>query len=303
MPSALRIGVDVGGSKIEAIALDYNGQVLGRNRIPTPVGNYDGTVRAICDLVLGLEQNVDHQATVGIGIPGTISPATGTVKNANSTWLIGKAFGQDLNAALDRPVRLANDADCFAMSEAVDGAGEGTYVVFGAIAGTGVGGGLVIGGQVLTGPNGIAGEWGHNPLPWPLDKELPGRLCYCGKAGCIETWLSGPGLTADYEPSDQKPEEIVQRARDGQEDALSALDRYMDRMARSLATIINAVDPDVIVLGGGMSNISEIYAEVPKRLGAYVFSDRVNTLLHKNHHGDSSGVRGAAWLWPLEETP
>ncbi len=304
MPPDIRIGVDMGGTKIEAAALSATGEILERTRVPTPQGDYEATVRAIRDLVLSLESQLNQQGSVGVGIPGTISPATGLVKNANSTWLIGRPLDKDLSAALDRPVLLANDANCFAMSEAVDGAGQAHYVVFAVIAGTGVGGGLAIGWRVLPGPNGIAGEWGHNPLPWPKADELPGPSCYCGQQSCIETWLSGPGLERDFERNAGRwatAEDIVELASDGQPDAKAALDRYFDRMARALATVINMVDPGIIVLGGGMSNISEIYSEVPLRLGAHVFSDQVDTPVVKNRHGDSSGVRGAAWLWPLDE--
>ena len=240
-------------------------------------------------------------------MPGAISPATGLVKNANSTWLIGRTLDRDLEARLGRPVRLANDANCFALSEASDGAAAGAPVVFGVIVGTGCGGGLVVHGQVLTGPNAIAGEWGHNPLPWPTREELPGPECYCGKRGCLETYLSGPGLARDYatcagiDPSDIKGATVVARAADGERHAADALDRYAHRLARGLATVINTLDPDVIVLGGGVSNVAMLYEAVPRWLGEFVFSDHVATRIVPPMHGDSSGVRGAAWLWPRRD--
>jgi fructokinase len=269
---ACRIGVDLGGTKIEAIALDAAGREVFRKRIVSPRGDYAATIAAISGLV-----REAGEGTVGVGIPGALSRATGLVKNANSTWLIGKPLKQDLEKAIGREVRLANDANCFALSEAVDGAGAGAEVVFGAILGTGVGGGIVVRGQVLTGPNAIAGEWGHNPLPLPRPEDLPLRPCYCGRAGCIETYLSGPALE-----------------RDGGE---AALGRYEERLARALAAVINLLDPDVIVLGGGVSNVGRLYASVPRLWQRHVFSDRVDTRLVPPKHGDSSGVRGAAWLW------
>ena len=270
----MRIGVDLGGTKIEVLALDASGGEALRKRVPTPQGDYDATVRIVASLVLGFEAELKTEATVGVGIPGALSLVTGLVKNANSTNLIGKPLKQDLERALNREVRIANDANCFALSEAVDGAGKGAGVVFGVILGTGVGAGIVVRGEVLVGPNAIAGEWGHNPLPAPRAEDLPLRPCYCGRAGCVETYLSGPALQNDPD-----------------------MDQYEERLARSLAGVINILDPDVIVLGGGVSNIDRLYTNVPKRWGAYVFSDRVSTRLAKNVHGDSSGVRGAAWLW------
>ncbi len=243
------------------------------------------------------------RASVGVGIPGVPSPATGLVKNANTTCLIGRPFDRDLAARLGRPVRLANDANCFVMSEAADGAAAGARTVFGVILGTGVGGGLVIDGRIVVGANAIAGEWGHNPLPWPSDAERPGRRCYCGQHGCIETFLSGPGLAADFAESTGRSlgaPEIVDAAGRGDAAAGAALERYEDRLARALATVINVVDPDVIVLGGGLSNLAQLYEAVPRRWAAYVFSDAVMTRLVQADHGDSSGVRGAAWLWPAE---
>ncbi|MEN6544317.1 ROK family protein [Parvibaculum sp.] len=298
----MRIGIDLGGTKIEGIALGTGGGELARKRIATP-GSYDATVAAIRDLVASLEQETAARGTVGIGMPGAISPASGLVKNANSTFLIGKPFDRDLEAALGREVRLANDADCFALSEATDGAGAGAPSVFGVILGTGVGGGIVVNGQLLSGPNAIAGEWGHNQLPWMHPDELPGPDCYCGKKGCIESWNSGPGFEAEYVRSGEDPmttHEIVAAAEAGQRPARLALRRYADRLARALAHVINIIDPHVIVLGGGMSNVASLYDEVPARWGFYAFTDRVDTKLLRNKHGDSSGVRGAAWLWPEE---
>ncbi len=303
----MRIGIDLGGTKIEGIALDDEGHERGRVRVATPRGDYEGTVAAVVDLAARLEVGAARPATVGIGIPGTISPATGVVKNANSTWLIGRPFKGDLEHALRRPVRLANDANCFALSEAVDGAGSGAEVVFGVIIGTGTGGGVVVRGHVLTGPNAVAGEWGHNPLPWPDPTEWPGPPCYCGRTGCIETFLSGPGLAADYGRATGhtvQAEDIVSRAGAGEVAAREALARYDSRMARALASIINVLDPDVIVLGGGLSNLAHLYDAVPRLWSAWVFSDQVDTRLVRPVHGDSSGVRGAAWLWePGEDVP
>jgi fructokinase len=297
----MRIGIDLGGTKIEAIALDDAGREIARRRIATPAADYAATVAAIAGLVAEIERDRGQRGTVGVGIPGAVSPATGLVKNANSVWLIGRPFHRDLAAALGRPVRLANDANCFAVSEAVDGAGAGAAVVFGVILGTGVGGGIAIHGRPLTGPNAIAGEWGHNPLPWPRDDERPGRPCYCGRRGCLETFLSGPGLAADHEAATGQrldPPEIVRRAGAGDGAAGATLARYEDRLARGLATAINLLDPDVIVLGGGLSKVPRLYDHVPRRWGAHVFSDRADTRLVPPRHGDASGVRGAAWLWP-----
>lgn len=297
----MRIGVDLGGTKIEAIGLADDGRVLARRRLPTPAGDYEGTLEAVATLVQAMEAELGDSASVGVGMPGTLSPASGLIKNANSTWLLDRPMDRDLQRALGRPVRLANDANCFALSEATDGAAAGAEVVFGAIIGTGTGGGLVVRGQVLTGPNGVAGEWGHNPLPWPRPEELPGPPCYCGLRGCIETFLSGPGLSRDFRDAcgeSLAPPSIVARAERGDPVAGAALARYEDRLARGLAHVINILDPDVIVLGGGMSNISRLYEAVPRRWSKYVFSDRVDTRLVPPAHGDSSGVRGAAWLWP-----
>jgi len=301
----MRIGIDLGGTKIEAILLASDGLELKRVRIPTPQGDYAATVRAVQDLVSQLESGLGaFKATVGVGIPGTLSSATGLVMNANSVCLIGQPLDQDLKTALDRPVRLTNDANCFVASESHDGAGQGCAVVFGVILGTGVGGGLAINGHVLTGHNAIAGEWGHNPLPAPqvLDgiDERPGPPCYCGRHGCIETFLSGPGLSEDHRVHSgqtQSGEQIVDLAAQGDTAANATLGRYEHRLSRALAGVINILDPDVIVLGGGLSKIERLYDNVPKLWGEWVFSPTVNTKLVSNVHGDSSGVRGAAWLW------
>ena len=302
----LRIGVDLGGTKIEAVALGPGGVEQARRRVATPRDDYPATVDAIGRIVEDLETERGARGTVGVGIPGSISPATGVVKNANSVWLIGQPLDRDLAARLDRPVRLANDANCFALSEATDGAGRGGRVVFGVIVGTGTGGGIAVEGRVLVGPNAIAGEWGHNPLPWPREGEWPGPACYCGKTSCIETFLSGPGLTRDHErATGERVEaaELARRAASGDAAAEATLARYEDRMARALAGVMNILDPDVIVLGGGMSNLGRIYDSVPKLWTEYAFSDRVDTPLRAAMHGDSSGVRGAAWLWPETEFP
>jgi len=285
---SLRIGIDIGGTKIEALALDTAGREVFRKRVPTPRGDYAATIGAVASLV-----NEVGEGTVGVGIPGALSRVTGLVKNANSTWLIGKPLKQDLEKALNRQIKIENDANCFALSEALDGAGKGAAVVFGVILGTGVGGGIVVDGKVLQGANAIAGEWGHNPLPLPGPKDLPLPSCYCGRAGCIETYLSGPGLSRDHEKATGKrrsPEEIVSLGD-------QSLERYVERLARALACVINVLDPDVIVLGGGMSNVATLYTEVPRLWSRYVFSDQVATRLARPVHGDSSGVRGAAWLW------
>ena len=300
----MRIGVDLGGTKIEAIALDRDGRERGRRRVSTPRDRYAATLAAITTLVEGLEREGGEPARVGIGTPGALSPATGLVKNANSVWLNGRPLRQDLERLLHRPIRFANDANCFALSEARDGAGAGVRVVFGVILGTGTGGGITVDGRVLTGPNAVAGEWGHNPLPWPREGEWPGVACYCGRTGCVETFLSGPGIARDHlevtgEPLDAVA--IAGRAADGDEGCEATLARHEDRLARALAVVINLLDPDVIVLGGGLSNLARLYERVPERWGAWVFSDRVDTPLRLPQHGDSSGVRGAAWLWEAAE--
>lgn len=297
---ALRLGIDLGGTKIELAALDAAGDVVFRQRIPTPRHDYDGTVRALARLVQAAESTLGLRGTVGLGMPGTISAATGLVKNANSTWLNGRALPLDLGHTLGRDVRCANDANCLALSEAVDGAAAGAAVVFGVILGTGTGGGIVAHQQVLAGANGIAGEWGHNPMPWPAPDERPGPPCYCGRTGCIETFLSGPGLAADHARHDGPPldaTDIAESARAGDHAAQATLDRHSERLARALASVINVVDPDVVVLGGGLSHLPGLCASVLARWGAYIFSDRVDTRLVTAQHGDASGVRGAAWLW------
>ena len=299
----MRIGIDLGGTKIEGIALAADGRVLDRRRISSPRGSYDESIRAMAGLVSTLEDVTRERGTVGVGIPGAISPATGLIKNANSTWLNGKPLAQDLARALDRPVRLANDANCFALSEATDGAGAGAAVIFGVIIGTGTGGGAVVNGRVLTGANAIAGEWGHNPMPAAEDDERPGAACYCGRSGCIETWLSGPALSREYASRGDEgvsAMEIASRAAQGEPRATAVMARYEQRFARAVASIINVLDPDVIVLGGGLSNIDRLYSNVPAIWSSFVFSDRVDTRLVRATHGDASGVRGAAWLWPDE---
>jgi fructokinase len=299
----VRIGIDLGGTKIEAIALDRDGRECYRHRIPTPRDDYRGTLDAVAALVDRVETSVGR-STVGIGMPGVISPATGLVKNANSTWLNGQPLAEDLEKRLGRPVRLANDANCFALSEASDGAAAAAPVVFGVILGTGVGGGLVVDGRVVTGANAIAGEWGHNQLPWPEPAELPGPDCYCGRHGCIETFLSGPGLARDHQQRTGErlePAAIVTAADAGEATARDTIGRYEQRLARGLASIINVVDPDVIVLGGGLSNVERLYENVPRLWKPFVFSDAVETRLARAAHGDSSGVRGAAWLWENHE--
>lgn len=301
----MRIGIDLGGTKIEGIALDNAGNELTRKRIKAPQGNYHKTVKAIIDLVAGIESETQLTGTVGIGIPGTISPKTDLVKNANSTWLIGKPLHTDLESLLKRKVRIENDANCFVVSEATDGSAKGAEVVFGVIIGTGTGGGIYVRGQSIIGANAIAGEWGHNPLPWPTQNELPGRECYCGKCGCIETWLSGPGFAIDhklrhFQTENLTAQEIVKLAQQGDLFAEESLNFYQERLAKSLASVINIIDPDVIVLGGGMSNIEQLYQNVPSIWSEYIFSDQVTTQLLPPKHGDSSGVRGAAWLWPQD---
>ena len=309
--SELRLGVDLGGSKIEAAILAPGGKILARRRRPTPRQDYRGTLAAIAALIeevermLGLGAQAGTPLPLGMAIPGACSLRDGRIKNANSTWLLGKPLLEDLAALLGRPLRLANDANCFALSEATDGAAAGYSRVFGVILGTGVGGGLVTGGRAVTGRNAIAGEWGHNPLPWPdpAKGELPGPACYCGKRGCLETFLSGPGFARDYENHGGEaaaPERIWTLAQAGQPAAEAALERHLDRLARGLATVINLVDPDCIVLGGGLSNLPHLYEALPRKLPAYVFSDSLDTPVLKPKFGDSSGVRGAAWLWPAK---
>lgn len=296
----LRIGVDLGGTKIEALAFADNGHELIRRRVDTPKGDYAGTVRRAAELVQGIEADLGAQGTVGVGIPGTLSRATGVVKNANSVWLNGRALDKDLADALGRPVRVQNDANCFAVSEATDGAAWDARIVFGVILGTGVGGGLVINRQVIDGPMGVTGEWGHNPLPAPRDDERPGPECYCGRRGCSETFLSGPGMAKRFAESGGTLEtaiDIAAAAERGDTAARAYMEVYADRLARGLGSVINLIDPDVIVLGGGLSGVALLYDRLPVLLHNYVFTDRLDTRIVPPVHGDSSGVRGAAWLW------
>jgi fructokinase len=296
----MKLGIDLGGTKIEIIALDDDGNILLQRRTQTPQGNYQATLQTIATLVHEAESHLGQRGSVGIGTPGALSKASGLLKNSNSVALNGKPIQHDLEALLGRPVRLANDANCFTLSEAIDGAAADGDVVFGVILGTGVGGGIVVNHHLLNGPNAITGEWGHNPLPWPGGSELPGPPCYCGKQGCIETWLSGPGMSRDHEliaGEKLDTQTIVTHATAGDPACEATLRRYENRLARAIAHVINILDPDVVVLGGGLSNIARLYENVPRLLGQYVFSDRVDTRLVRNRHGDSSGVRGAAWLW------
>ena len=300
-----RIGIDLGGTKIEAIALSPDGAEIARRRVATP-RDYGASLDAIAELVQELERAADEAGTVGVGIPGTVVPRTGLVKNANSTWLNGRPLGRDLEERLGRPVRLMNDANCFALSEATDGAGAGAPVVFGVILGTGVGGGIVVDGRCLSGANLIAGEWGHNPLPWLTPDEQPGPPCYCGKHGCVETWLSGPGFERDHAEHTGRTlpgREIARAVASGDPGAVATLARYHDRLARALASLINVLDPDVVVLGGGMANVAGLAEAASALLPRYLFaagagSDPVVTRVVHAAHGDTSGVRGAAWLWP-----
>lgn len=295
----MKLGIDLGGTKIEIIALDNEGEVLHRQRTPTPQNDYQAILTTISNLVFDTEVLLKQKGTVGICTPGAISLETGLLKNSNSICLNGMPFKSDLESSLQREIAIANDANCFALSEATDGSAKGAEIVFGVIIGTGTGGGIVVNGKVLTGCNSISGEWGHNPLPWQKKHESPGLECYCGKKGCIETWLSGPGFIRNFNQSSQQSltsEEIVEHAEQGDKDCMQALKNYEDRMARCLSHLINILDPDVIVLGGGMSNIKRLYTNVPQQWGKYVFSDSVRTKLVSPTHGDSSGVRGAAWL-------
>ena len=299
--SDIRIGIDLGGTKIEGIAIDQSGRELLRQRIATPKHDYRGTLEAIAGVVGHLESRTGRTGTVGVAIPGTVSTVTRRVKNANSTWLIGQPLDADLAALLRRPVRVVNDANCLAVSEATDGAGAGMAVVFAVIIGTGCGAGIAIRSQVQTGPNGVAGEWGHNPLPWQTAEEYPGPDCYCGQRGCVETWISGTGLEKDYERATGQAltgPQVVARSEAGEAAALAALDRYEDRLARSLSHVVNLLDPDIFVLGGGMSRVARIYPAVQAKLPGYVFGRESSTPVVPAVHGDSSGVRGAAWLWP-----
>jgi fructokinase len=301
--SSVRIGIDLGGTKIEIVAFDAQGAQLLRQRAATPVGDYTAILRTIVELVRGAESTLGLRASVGIGTPGSMARRTGLLRGSNSVCLNGRAIKADLEICLEREVRITNDANCFALSEAIDGAGKGDAVVFGVILGTGVGGGIVVGERVLTGPNAIAGEWGHNPLPWPVADEFAGPACYCGRCGCIETYVSGPGLERDHRRvagEALSSRSIVANAAAGDAACEASLRRYEQRLARALAHVINILDPDVIVLGGGMSNLDRLYASVPALWTPWVFSDRVDTRLVRNAHGDSSGVRGAAWLWPVD---
>jgi fructokinase len=300
----MRIGIDLGGTKIEILALAEDGSELLRERIPTPRDSYDNVVAAIAGLVLRAEATLGQRGTVGVAIPGIVSPKTGLVKNANSTVLIGHPLDKDLSTALGRPIRAANDANCFTLSEATDGAAAGRDIVFGIIAGTGVGGGVCVGGKVLTGAHAIAGEWGHNPLPAPSRDEIPGAPCYCGKSGCIESWCSGPALSAQFEAMTGRrmmPTQIAAAALAGEGDAARMMDIYLDRFARAIATLVNVLDPHAIVLGGGLSNIEAFYTDLPRRVERYGFNPEGETVVVRNRHGDSSGVRGAAWLWRADE--
>ncbi len=307
--ATFRIGIDLGGTKIEGLALSRDGAEVARRRIATPK-TYEQTLLAIEGLIVFLDEEASAasgdsgRGSVGVGIPGTLSPATRVVKNSNSTWLNGHAFDKDLEAIIRRPIRVMNDANCFALSEATDGAGMGAHVVFGVILGTGVGAGIVAGGHLLEGHQGIGGEWGHNSLPWPEEGEWPGPDCYCGRKGCIETYVSGPGMERDHAAvTGQRlsTREIVAKAADGDEAAAASYDRYADRLARGLASVINILDPDVVVLGGGMSNLATLPEDVHSALAPHVFTDHVATRVLRNVHGDSSGVRGAAWLWPIDD--
>jgi len=296
---AARIGIDLGGTKTEVVALDAHGSELLRRRIASPQGDYQATLNTIVSLVHDTEARLGMRCSVGIGTPGSISPATGALRNSNSTWLNGKPLLHDLMQRLEREVRIENDANCFALSEATDGAGAGHRVVFGVILGTGVGGGIVVDATLLSGHNRIAGEWGHNPLPWPAPEEWPGQRCYCGRSGCIETFLSGPGFAREHlalTGMSLSAEQIVEAAGQGEQCSLASVERYEQRLARALAHVINILDPDAIVLGGGLSNVSRWYESVPRLWTEWVFADRVNTPLLRHLHGDSSGVRGAAWL-------
>jgi len=294
-----RIGIDFGGTKIEIAAMAPDGRLVERRRIATPTG-YDKAIRALSDLITSIDAELGERPTVGVGIPGAISPATGLVKNANSNALNGHRFDIDLAAAIGRPVRVENDANCFALSEAADGAAAGARVVFGVIMGTGCGGGIVVDGRVVQGRHRLGGEWGHNPLPWPRIDELPGPLCWCGQHNCLETLISGTGLAQDCDgPTARDASQIPARAAAGDPAASAALDRHADRTARGLAQIVNFLDPDAIVLGGGLSNLDHLYEVLPRLIPRHVFSDVCTTPILRPKHGDSSGVRGAAWLWPV----
>jgi fructokinase len=298
----MRLGIDLGGTKTEIIALGDGGKELIRRRVNTPGESYDDVIGTMRDLVMGVEGELNARGSVGVAIPGTISPMTGLVKNANATRLIGHPLDKDLGAALGREIRVANDANCFALSESTDGAAAGRDIVFGIIAGTGVGGGVCVGGRVLSGAHAIAGEWGHNPLPGPSVAEVENApQCYCGRRGCIESWCSGPALAAQFKQRtgrDASALEIAAFAAGGDPDAKVSIENLLDRFARAVATLVNILDPDAIVIGGGLSNMDILYSELPARVEQYAFSPQGPTAILKNRHGDSSGVRGAAWLWP-----
>jgi fructokinase len=303
MSDKIRIGIDLGGTKIEVLAIDRDGKELARHRVATPRHDYEGSIKLMADLVDRLERETGRSGTVGVAIPGSISSVTGLIKNANSVWLNGKPLDQDLSAAMHREVRCVNDANCLAVSEATDGAGAGFGVVFAAILGTGCGAGITFQTRPHNGPNGIAGEWGHNPLPWPSADEFPGPACYCGKHGCLETWISGSGLEADYERTigtGRTGREILALSAGGDAAAEAAVRRYESRLTRGLAHVINILDPDVIVLGGGMSRIERLYPALNANLKTYVFGKEFATPIRPALHGDSSGIRGAAWLWPKD---
>jgi fructokinase len=301
--SGMRIGIDLGGTKIEALAIDNEGKELGRHRVDTPRSDYDATIKAMVGLVSRLEVETGSVGSVGVGFPGSVSGITGLVKNSNSTWLNGRPFHRDLTSAMGREVRVANDANCLAVSEATDGAAAGRHVVFAVILGTGCGGGVAIDGHVHAGPNGVAGEWGHNPLPWQTAAEYPGPACYCGKRGCMEMWVSGTGIALDYKSAtgrERTTREIMADFEAGDTVSATVVDRFEDRLARGLAQVINILDPDVIVLGGGVSRVQHLYSTVPKKLAQYVFGGESSTAILQSMYGDSSGVRGAAWLWPSQ---
>ena len=300
MSGAIRIGIDLGGTKIAGVALNDQGVALASRTKPTPRGSYDGTIAGIAELVASMEDETGAEASVGVGIPGSMSPSSGVVQNANSSWLNGRPLDHDLSERLDRPVRIANDANCFALSEALDGAGRGVGIVFGVILGTGCGGGLVVDGRLVNGPMGIGGEWGHNPLPWAEPHETPGPRCWCGRSGCIETWVSGPALSRDHQQANGEKlsaEAIVERAGSGNGPAQETIDRHLSRLARALGGLINIIDPEVIVLGGGLSQMAHLYQRLPGEIAAHVFADKPKITLKPPHHGPASGVRGAAWLW------
>jgi len=301
MADKYRIGIDLGGTKIASIVLDHQGHVLHEKRIASPRNDYKNTVSCICEIVSGLERDLEHKALVGIGIPGSVSPQTGVVQNANSTWLNGQPLREDLTSALGREVRIENDANCFALSEALEGAGRGSRMVFGVILGTGCGGGLVFDNQLISGPHAIGGEWGHTPLPWPTADETGVVKCWCGKNDCIEGWISGTGMAADHFRHNKirlQATEIAQKAQNGDLAALDTLNRFMSRLARGLALMVNIIDPDAIVLGGGLSNIDMIYEKVPEIMQPYIFADHFKPCILRPTFGDASGVRGAAHLWP-----